>query len=92
MSALLCDQVGPGMRPDERTVALKDLQGRREFLRVPFGYLVPVGDAYYVPVGLVYEDTAQQVALIELPQEGECGNWRLWVRTADLLQPNGKPA
>ena len=92
MPALLCEQVGAGMRDDERTVALKDFQGRREFLRVPVGYLVPVGDAYYVPVGLVYEDPVRQVALIELPQEGECGNWRLWVRTADLLQPNGKSA
>ena len=47
--------------------------------------LVPVGDRYYVPVGLVSEDPVQQVALIEFPQEGECGNWRLWVRMADLL-------
>jgi hypothetical protein len=89
MPALLCEQVGPGMRDAERTVTVKDLQGRREFLRVPLGYLAVVGKAYYVPVGLVYEDPVQQVALIELPQEGECGNWRLWVRSADLLRPNG---
>jgi hypothetical protein len=40
-----------------------------------------------VPVGLVQEDPGGQFALIELPQEGECGTWRLWVRKADLLPP-----
>jgi hypothetical protein len=73
------------MRDSERTVEVKDIHGQRDFLRVPLGYLVREGDAYYVPVGLVYEDPVQQVALIEFPQEGECGNWRLWVRMKDLL-------
>jgi hypothetical protein len=77
------------MRESERTVEVKDIQGRREYLRVPFGYLVARGDAYYVPVGLIQEDPVQQVALIELPQEGECGSWRLWVRMANLLSPRG---
>jgi hypothetical protein len=89
MPALRCTRVGPGMRDSERTVEVKDIQGRREFLRVPFGYLIPRGDTYYVPVGLVQEDPVQQLALIELPQEGECGTWRLWVRVADLLPPKG---
>jgi hypothetical protein len=77
------------MRDSERTVEVRDIQGRREFLRVPLGYLEVVGDSYYVPVGLVQEDPAQQLALIELPQEGECGSWRLWVRMADLLPAKG---
>jgi hypothetical protein len=75
------------MRDSERTVEVKDIYGRREFLRVPFGYLVPAGEGYYVPVGLVQEEPTGQFALIELPQEGECGSWRLWVRKADLLPP-----
>ncbi len=73
------------MREDERTVEIKDIWGRREFLRVPLGYLEVVDESYYVPVGLVQEDPVQPLALIELPQEGECGSWRLWVRKADLL-------
>jgi hypothetical protein len=79
----------PGMRNSERTVAIKDIQGRREYLRVPLGFLEIVGEVFYVPVGLVYEDPGRQVSLIELPQEGECGNWRLWVHSADLLHANG---
>jgi uncharacterized membrane protein len=85
MPALLCTRVGPGMRDSERTVEIRDIHGRRECLRVPLGYLVPRGEAYYVPVGLVQEEPAQQLALIELPQEGEYGTWRLWVRMTDLL-------
>jgi hypothetical protein len=87
MPALLCTRVGPGMRDSERTVEVKDIYGRRDFLHVPFGYLEAVGDRYYVPVGLVQEDPIQQVALIEFLQEGECGNWRMWVRMSDLLPP-----
>jgi hypothetical protein len=34
---------------------------------------------------MVQEEPMQQLALIELPQEGECGRWRLLVRMADLL-------
>ena len=89
MPALLCERVGPGMRDSERTVEIKDIQDRREYLRVPLGFLEVVGDTYYVPVGLVYEDPVQRVALIELSQEGEYGNWRLWVHMADLLPPKG---
>jgi hypothetical protein len=88
MPALLCTRVGPGLRDSERIVEVKDIYGRREFLRVPFGYLECVGEDYYVPVGLVQRDPVhRELALIELPQEGECGNWRLWVRMADLLPP-----
>jgi hypothetical protein len=75
------------MRDSERTVEVRDIHGQRDFLRVPLGYLEVVGGTYYVPVGMIQEEPAQQVALIEFPQEGECGNWRFWVRMADLLPP-----
>jgi hypothetical protein len=78
------------MRDSERTVAVRDVQGRREFLRVPDGFLTAVGEKYYLPVGVVYEDRDKQLVLVELPQEGECGSSRLWVRVGDLIgYPNG---
>jgi hypothetical protein len=80
------------MRDSERTVEVRDIHGRREFLRVPLGYLVPAGESYYVPVGLVQEEPTGQFALIELPQEGEYGTSRLWVRKADLLPPRENSA
>ncbi len=84
MPGLRCDRIGPGMRDSERTVLVTDISGRREYLRVPLGFLELAGKGYYVPVGLVYEDVGRQLALVELPQEGECGSWRLWVRSARL--------
>ena len=92
MAGLVCEQVGPGMRDEERTVAVKDVQGRREFLRVPHGFLTAVGEQYYLPVGIVQEDRTSQLVLVELPQEGECGSWRLWVRSTDLIRANGMHA
>jgi hypothetical protein len=91
MPEVLCEKVGRGLRDSERTVALRDVFGRREFLRVEHGFLTEVGGKTYLPVGVVQEDREQQLVLIELPQEGECGNWRLWVRAADLLPANGRP-
>jgi hypothetical protein len=73
------------MRESERTVAVKDVQGRREYLRVPQGFLTAVGEKHYLPVGVVYEDREKGLVLVELSQEGECGSSRLWVRTGDLI-------
>ena len=93
MAELICERVGPGMRESERTVAVKDVQGKREYLRVPQGFLTVVGEQHYLPVGVVYEDKNKGLVLVELPQEGECGSSRLWVRKGDLIYyPNGKPA
>jgi hypothetical protein len=80
------------MRPEERTVEVTDVYGQRDFLRVPLGYLEVIGDRYYVPVGLVQEDPVQQLAIIEFPQEGECGDWRMVVRRADLIMVGEDPA
>lgn len=85
MAELLCEEVGPGMRDDERTVALRDVRGHREYLRVPAGFLTVIGEKSYVPVGVVGEDRDKQLVLVELPQEGELGRWRLWVRKSDLI-------
>jgi hypothetical protein len=47
------------MRDSELTVEVRDIFGQRKFLRVPIGYLVPKGNSYYAPVGLVLEDPPQ---------------------------------
>jgi hypothetical protein len=91
MAEVLCEKVGPGMRPSERTVAVKDVFGQREFLRVEHDFLTAVGERYFLPVGVVQEDREKDLVLIELPQEGECGGWRLWVHASDLLPANGSP-
>jgi hypothetical protein len=85
MAELLCTRVGPGMREDERAVEVRDVSGEREFVLVPHGFLTAVGDKYYLPVGVIGEDRDKQFVLVELPQEGARGGWRLWVRKSELI-------
>ena len=92
MAEVLCERISRGMRDSERTVAIRDAYGQREFLCVEVDFLTATGDKYYLPVGVVHEDKQQGLVLIELPQEGARGNWRLWVRSSDLLPTNGVSA
>jgi hypothetical protein len=93
MALVVCDEIGPGMRPSERTVAVKDVYGRREFLRADADFLTPgTGGRHYITVGLVHVDPKSQAVLIELPHEAYSGANRLWVRPQDLLDPVETPA
>jgi hypothetical protein len=74
------ESVGKGLRNSERTVAVRDVHGRREFLRVEADFLTSEGGRPWLPVGKIYEDKDRQIALIELPQEAASGTNRLWVR------------
>ena len=86
MARLLCDQVSAGLRPSERTIAVKDIHGRTQFLRVELAFLTHEDGKYWLPVGKVYEDKQREIALVELPQEAESGTNRLWVRFINVLE------
>jgi hypothetical protein len=92
MTQLLCEQVTQGLRDSERTVAVRDVHGRRHFLRVELGFLTREGERYWLPVGTVHTDRERGLTLVELPQEAETGANRLWVRSADLLESVRVPA
>lgn len=83
MARVVCETT-PGLRDSERTVAIRDVQGRRQFLRVEAGFLVAERGRTYLPVGLVGVDEAQRVALVELPHESDAGVNRLWVGLDDV--------
>jgi hypothetical protein len=85
MAQVLCE-VAPGLRDSEKTVAVKDVHGRRQFLRVEEGYLAEQGGRTYLPIGIVGVDEAKRLALIELPHEADSGKNRLWVRLSDLRE------
>jgi hypothetical protein len=89
---VVCDQVSPGLRDSEVIAAIKDLYGRRHFLRVERDFLAREKGRQYLPVGLVHVDRRSGAVLIELPQEAETGANRLWVRPEDLLDPIEAPA
>jgi hypothetical protein len=86
MALIVCDQITKGLRGSERTVAIKDVRGRKEFLRVEEGFLTLESGKYWLPVGKIHEDKGKGIALIELPQESESGTNRLWVRLSDFFE------
>jgi hypothetical protein len=88
MAEIRCDDVSQGLRQEERTVTIRDaVSGQRSFLRVESDFLTYYDGQHYLPVGVVQKEPQAGLALIELPQEPDAGNTRLWVRSADFLPP-----
>ncbi len=88
MAEILCDQVGQGLRESERTVSVKDVHGRRQYITVEHDFLTVTPEKkYYLPVGVVHVDRKTGALLVELPHEAYSGANRLWVSSQDLLEP-----
>ena len=83
MAQVLCE-VSAGLQDSERTAAVRDIHGRRQFLCVVKNYLTVEGNRSYLPIGIVCVSRDDKV-LIELPQEADSGANRLWVHRSDLL-------
>jgi hypothetical protein len=88
MAQVRCE-VSAGLRPSEATVAVADIHGNRQFLRVERDFLNTVGGQTFLPVGVVQDDRQQPWVLIELPHEADSGANRLWVRRESLLPGKG---
>jgi hypothetical protein len=89
MAAVLCAEVGPGMRPSERSVLVQDVRGNTELVLVENDFLTVQGDKTYLPIGVCFIDKEHDVVLVEFPHEALTGGNRLWVRSADVIWPNG---
>lgn len=90
MAEIRCEKVSRGMRDEERTVTIRDaVSGLRSFLRVETEFLTYQDGKYYLPVGVIQEESQRGLVLVELPQEPDAGSTRLWIRTADFLQDTG---
>jgi hypothetical protein len=87
MAQVLCE-VSPGLRETEKTAAVRDVYGRKHFLRVEEAFLTHRGGRQYLPIGVVGVDEAKGLALIELPHESDSGTNRLWVRQGELIEPS----
>lgn len=84
MAQVICE-VTPGIRDEaEKTVAVRDVHGRKVFLRVEEDYLSKERGVNFLPVGIVGFDNQRELALIELPHESDSGVNRLWVNVRDL--------
>src|SRR5258707_495859 len=89
MPEVLCERVGPGMRPSERAVTVQDVQGHCEVILAEHDFLTVQGDKTYLPVGVCFIDKQRDLVLVEFPHEAITGGNRLWVRSDDLIWPNG---
>ena len=89
MAAVLCEQVGPGMRESERCVSVRDVRGRREWVLVEHDFLTARQDRTYLPVAIIQVDRERQLVLVEFPHEAATGGNRVWVRATDLIEANG---
>jgi hypothetical protein len=85
MAQVICE-VSAGLRDTERTVAVKDVHGRRQYLRVEEGFLAKEGNHSYLPIGIVGVDETKKMALIELPHESDAGVSRFWVHSRELRE------
>jgi hypothetical protein len=90
MAEVLCASVGPGMRPSERAVTVRDVRGHSEVMLVEHDFLTVLGDRTYLPVGVCFIDKERDVVLVEFPHEAITGGNRLWVRSKDLLWGDGE--
>jgi hypothetical protein len=93
MAEVICDQVTRGLRESEAIAAVRDVYGRRHFLRVERDFLAPgPSGKQYLPVGVVHIDPRTRAVLIEFPHEAETGTNRIWVEPSAFREPVETPA
>ena len=90
MPYVLCEVVREKPGPLEKTIAVRSIQGHREFLEVPAAFLHHEAGKSYLPVGLVGRDLRQNLALVELPFEADSGANRVWVVASSVLDADPK--
>lgn len=86
MILLKCAKVDPGLRKDEATVTVKELDGTAQFLPVDRGALTKKGSTSYLTVALLRVEPTQKAALVALPVESDSGAHRIWVNQSDIVE------
>lgn len=87
MALVVCESVADGLRPEERSVTVRNaVSGDRSSVRVEADFLTIHDSKWYLPVGVVQEEPHFGLVLVELPQEPDAGSTRLWVRASDVLK------
>lgn len=90
MTMVRCE-VRPGAGKVAVSVAVRDTENVRTFLSIDADFVARRGDQDDLPIGVVYRDRDQGVALIEFPVEADSGAHRIWVPLSALLEPNVPP-
>lgn len=80
MAQVRCDSVSEGLRPSEASVAIRDYDGQRHWIRVEFDFLSKIDGHWYLSMGLVGIDPRTKALLLEFPHEPDSGFNRIWVK------------
>ena len=86
MSLILCE-TSPGLRDSEIIATVRDITGRRHYIRVERDFLTQRIGKDYLPIGIVHIDPKTQAVLIEFSHEPDSGYNRIWINQNQLDQP-----
>ncbi len=84
MMSLVACEVSEGFRDSEATVAVREVGGNQQFLRIERDFLTIEDGRPYLTVGLIQQDRTGRYSLVELPHEADSGTSRLWVANEDI--------
>jgi hypothetical protein len=73
------------------SVGVRDISNVRTFLGVHPDFVSRRRGQTYLPIGVVYKDRDEGVALIEFPHEADSGAHRIWVPLSSLLDSDRAP-
>ena len=87
MAQVICE-VSEGRGSREKSVAVKDVYGKKRHVLIEADFLTKINGKDCLPVGVVGVDQAKGMALIELPLESDSGARRIWVWLDELQGQN----
>ena len=74
-----------GFRHEDVTVEVKTVdESKQVYLGLPLEFLEIVGEETLLPIMLIQVDDESGMALVELPDEAEGGQRRVWVSSTSL--------
>ena len=85
MAQIKCFGIADGMRLEEKVAILRDAHDHLDYVSVDADFLTRSNGDYLLPVYVLGQNETGDLALIELPQESERGNNRLWVNKSTLV-------
>ncbi|MGD0045088.1 MAG: hypothetical protein ABSE84_32590, partial [Isosphaeraceae bacterium] len=85
-------EISEGLTGSDKTICVRDVDGRRQYIHVLPSLVNWVSDTPYLPVGVINVDYRNNRVLIELPIEADSGTNRMWMPIDAFRVESGVPA
>ena len=85
-------EISEGLTGSDKTICVRDVDGRRQYIHVLPSLVNSVSDTPYLPVGVINVDYRNNRVLIELPIEADSGTNRMWMPIDVFRIESGVPA